>query len=642
MNYIQLPSGEFTSLASEVLNQLAAGGFASDRFRHWLFACLTVAFVHGAALGAVLKHRYPFDLDSSDVIGSAHGTVTGTAQITNGVLGIPGKGGSDRGFNLPTNVLAGVDSISIEMWFADERSNSALNIGLWSFEGSQGRMAFEAGGWVRCETASVDHMITAPRPFGPGTNHFIWSHDQVSGLSRIYWNGVLVTETNVTWAVQEIGDLTGAALGHRPGYESVFVGAIHEFRIYQGALTQLGAAASFAAGPERVVSTVGNLERIELRTDALVGVGRTFPMKLRADFTGVAKVDVTIFPEAHFESNNPEVVELTPSGQLRALAPGRAVITAKYGGMSTQRLIRVLPQSPPRLLHRYSFTGPTNSTTATDMISGAHGKILREGRLNGLGQFVNPPRSGLGYVDLPDRLVSILAELTIEAWVAWTPEDTVWPRIFDFGDSVNGRGTSYLFLTAASRMNPPALHAAFSTNDFLAETLRLAAPTTLPTNVLTHVAVSYSPLLNQAKLYLDGELMNTGVATVPLSQINDVNNWLGKSQFNDSPFAGSFDEFRIYSGTLTDGEIAASYAAGTASGPTPEAMLRGFILDQELILAWPHNSTSSQVDFSTGLDSNASWVPLPLDSAGELSEASFLVLPKPETATFFRLRQRTD
>jgi uncharacterized protein len=48
-----------------------------------------------------------------------------------------------------------------------------------------------------------------------------------------------------------------------------------------------------------------------------------------------------------------------------------------------------------------------------------------------------------------------------------------------------------------------------------------------------------------------------------LSQLRDVNNWLGRSQFIlDPEFAGTYYDFRIYSTALTQAQISASLAAG--------------------------------------------------------------------------------
>ena len=50
---------------------------------------------------------------------------------------------------------------------------------------------------------------------------------------------------------------------------------------------------------------------------------------------------------------------------------------------------------------------------------------------------------------------------------------------------------------------------------------------------------------------------------------NDINVWLGRSQWPDPYFNGQLDEFRIYSGVLSDASVAASFANG------PDASLGG-------------------------------------------------------------------
>jgi hypothetical protein len=51
--------------------------------------------------------------------------------------------------------------------------------------------------------------------------------------------------------------------------------------------------------------------------------------------------------------------------------------------------------------------------------------------------------------------------------------------------------------------------------------------------------------------------------TGQLSQISDVNNWLGRSQYsNDPELNATFDEFRIYDVALTAAQIQTSATAG--------------------------------------------------------------------------------
>ena len=57
-------------------------------------------------------------------------------------------------------------------------------------------------------------------------------------------------------------------------------------------------------------------------------------------------------------------------------------------------------------------------------------------------------------------------------------------------------------------------------------------------------------------------MVASGAAPVKLSTINDVNNWLGRSQWGDPMFQGAFNEFRVYNNALNPIEVAASYYSG--------------------------------------------------------------------------------
>jgi hypothetical protein len=76
------------------------------------------------------------------------------------------------------------------------------------------------------------------------------------------------------------------------------------------------------------------------------------------------------------------------------------------------------------------------------------------------------------------------------------------------------------------------------------------------------VVVTYNISDHIGKLYYNGALASSGEATVPLNQIQDVNNWLGRSNWPDAFFDGQFDEFRIHEGILTDQQIAIAAALG--------------------------------------------------------------------------------
>lgn len=81
-------------------------------------------------------------------------------------------------------------------------------------------------------------------------------------------------------------------------------------------------------------------------------------------------------------------------------------------------------------------------------------------------------------------------------------------------------------------------------------------------NVEYHFAVVWDDAANVQRLYVDGVLIGTSTLAIDLVDVEDVNNWLGRSQWNDPLFDGYHNEFRIYDRTITSADIAESYEAG--------------------------------------------------------------------------------
>jgi hypothetical protein len=80
---------------------------------------------------------------------------------------------------------------------------------------------------------------------------------------------------------------------------------------------------------------------------------------------------------------------------------------------------------------------------------------------------------------------------------------------------------------------------------------------------MSHVAVVVNAQTRSLILYLNGAQDGQGTPIGALSAINDVNNWLGRSQFGaDGDFDGSIHEFRIYDAALSAAQITASFNAG--------------------------------------------------------------------------------
>ena len=246
------------------------------------------------------------------------------------------------------------------------------------------------------------------------------------------------------------------------------------------------------------------------------------------------------------------------------------------------------PVSPleSSLIHRYSFDG--DGTEALDSKFSAHGEIFGSS-LSGNGTVPLAGAKTLQYVDLPNRLVSGLTDATFEAWLTWNG-GAPWQRIFDFGSSLGGEdpyppaeappdrptifsGKTYLFLTTnagvdSTRPHPAGMRVAFSRSGVVNEEVCYASDQPFPKGGEHHVAVVVDADAETMALYQDGALVDRCALTHPLSAIDDVNNWLGRSNYtDDADLDGEYDEFRIYGAALSDAEIAESFRAGPDAQP---------------------------------------------------------------------------
>jgi len=218
------------------------------------------------------------------------------------------------------------------------------------------------------------------------------------------------------------------------------------------------------------------------------------------------------------------------------------------------------------LVHRYSFE--VSGTLATDSIGSADADII--GTTAADGKVSLTGGSTAAYVDLPNGMISALGDASFEVWLQWTGGGS-WQRIFDFGsndvgEGSQGTGQTYLYLTPrdgdASSGNP--LRASFSLSGIGGETtIRTSAP--LPTTSAQHVVLVVDDTNNQLRLYLNGALSSMTAFNGSLSSLDDVNNWLGRSNYKDAHLAGSIEEFRVYGAALSDALVQAS----SGFGPSP-------------------------------------------------------------------------
>ncbi len=254
------------------------------------------------------------------------------------------------------------------------------------------------------------------------------------------------------------------------------------------------------------------------------------------------------------------------------------------------------------LRYRWSFNGAggavANGTLLNDTISGSPATVRGNGAtrdgsaltLPGTSTGNQSPAAVSAYVDLPNGIVSTLSNLTIEAWA--TPIATRnWQRLFDFGSASAGDGLGEagewtglsgsapgttqasdefaLTLSMGADLNIQRLYGRLDYDvgglNIYAENANATTPGQQYHYVVTYErgVGTYASTGGRQIWYRDGVAVATNELPYPLSDIDDVNNWLGRSQFSDDDVANAaFNEFRIYSFAFTTNDVAASGAAG--------------------------------------------------------------------------------
>jgi len=244
------------------------------------------------------------------------------------------------------------------------------------------------------------------------------------------------------------------------------------------------------------------------------------------------------------------------------------------GGDSSTEPTCVEGEEPPvgSLVHRYDFSG--TGTVLQDLAGTADGAIMEGAKLDGSGVLSLPGRvndsSGNQaqpdqYVDLPNGIVSQLSDVTFVVWTSWLG-GAGFQRLFDFGDSTAGegqgdRGRNYIAVLYGSN---------FANGDQLGS--EIAAPSTPTLSLGSYfkltkgqefqVALSYQSKQRVA-LYAEAQELIASPVQRSLSELNDVNCWLGRSQWlKDHGYRGTYNEFRIYNVALNSCQLATLKARG--------------------------------------------------------------------------------
>jgi hypothetical protein len=249
-----------------------------------------------------------------------------------------------------------------------------------------------------------------------------------------------------------------------------------------------------------------------------------------------------------FETATPVVPDAAPNGD----------------GAVTPDAIGDAPAPVKVPIHRYDFRG--TGTVAADRVSGAHGRIHGGATLDGQGSLLLDGRDD--YVDLPNGLISSLNSATFVVWVEWYDGRICWQRIFDFGSTVQGEdvvgdATSNVFVTPLDCPGPSPLAMFGNLFGGVDTQVVIQGPVPFPVNVERQVALVVNGDTRMMQFYIDAQSHGEVALRVGFEGIEDVNNWIGRSQWiQDWFFYGRFEEFRIYDEALTAVEITLLHRRG--------------------------------------------------------------------------------
>jgi hypothetical protein len=88
-----------------------------------ILAALTlVAGITSAKAGIV--HRYSFNTDANDLVGTAHGTLLNGAVITNNAVALNVAANGTSYVNLPNGIISSLTNVTIEAWVTPVARNA--------------------------------------------------------------------------------------------------------------------------------------------------------------------------------------------------------------------------------------------------------------------------------------------------------------------------------------------------------------------------------------------------------------------------------------------------------------------------------------------------------------------------------------
>lgn len=227
----------------------------------------SVAVLSVESVSDSLVHRYSFNANAQDLVGSAHGNLLGGAVVSNGELVL---NGTSAYLDLPNNLFTNITSITFEAWVTDLGSGNWARI--YDFGNSSGGEGYAGtgttymflslpsgngnlrGAYTTSGSGSGEQIVEwlNGRPAIGEKAHIVYTTDGNTKQGRLYVNGVIVGQNNaVTITPASIGQTLNDWIGRSQfSADAFFNGKIDEFRIYNQSLSEGTILRNFRNGPD--------------------------------------------------------------------------------------------------------------------------------------------------------------------------------------------------------------------------------------------------------------------------------------------------------------------------------------------------------------------------------------------------------
>jgi hypothetical protein len=539
-----------------------------------LCSCAALLATQLSVTAQVVSHRYSFFnmtngiTDAPDSAGTADGTLSGDASVNNGQLILDSAGW----VVLPAGIITNDLAVTVETW-----GNYAPigEQGLWGniFDfGTQDAALQDSYSISLCANVSGSDLIDAAisdfdnanvnrqncystnNPIaGAGDGQYVCAvFNPPAGYIALYIDGVLNGKISITNTITPgVRDLNNE-IGYDNWGDAKLVADLDEFRIWNGALSGLEVAASWQNGMTNVGTNYGTITAIQITAGSQVVQGGQEPASVMAEATLITNAaDATSL--ATYKSSNTNILSVDTTGTIHGVNVGSASVTAFIGSLSNSVTVTVI-EPVSILAHRYSFND--TNTVVKDSVGTLNGNLIGTAyESNGM-VFLD---GASGYVDLSSNLdntggiISGYQSATVDYWASFGALNN-WNYAWAFGNTVGGVGVNYIHSVARDGNTqheidtPSAGFAALG--DFADETVHCTTVIDPPTG---HLAIYTNGVLSG---YIASDFS-------PLSTIATNIAYIGHSLWNADPLTpGSYDEFRVYNGTLTPQQIALADALG--------------------------------------------------------------------------------